>query len=374
MDQWRSKVSVLGAGHVGSAVANALVLLRACDLVVLYDRELAQAEGQAWDIADAVPLLSEMEVVPTAQYGDLDGSDVVVVTVGPTLAAGQTRLDLTGVNAGIIAEVVRELDVACPDAVVIVVSNPVDVLTRIAIETSTRPAHLIFGCGTVLDGARLRHQLGRLLDVEDESVHAYVIGEHGDSSFPVWSSATVGAIRLAEYGLPEGTSLAQVQEALGASTRRRGISIHERKGFTSYGIAVAVARLVRAIARDEKRIFMVSVLAAREYGIGPVALSLPCVVGRTGVVRQLMLAMSAEEQQMLQNSAAVLDQAYRSISVATSQPGTGTRNKTLRSAGRLPEPDWPAGRSWRRWPGNCQICCAPFGWSRRACRRPGTTG
>lgn len=308
------KVSVLGAGHVGSAVANALVLLRVCDLVVLYDRDLGCAEGQAWDIGDAVPLLSEMEIVPTAGYGDLAGSDVVVVTVGPTLGAGQTRLDLAAVNARIIADAMRELDGVCPEAVVILVSNPVDVLTRVAIETSTRPPHLIFGCGTVLDGARLRHQLGRLLDVDQDSVHAYVIGEHGDSSFPVWSAATVGAIRLGQYGLPEGTSLPQIQHDLAAAVRRRGASIHERKGFTSYGVAAAVARIVRAIVRDEKRIFMVSALAAHEYGIGPVALSLPCIIGRGGIARQLLLNMSKQEQRMLQRSAAILDRTYQSLS------------------------------------------------------------
>lgn len=318
------KVSVLGAGHVGSAVANALVLLRVCDLVVLYDRDLACAEGQAWDIGDAVPLLSEMEIVPTAEYGDLAGSDVVVVTVGPTLGAGQTRLDLAAVNAGIIAAVMRELDKVCPGAVVILVSNPVDVLTRVAIETSTRPPRLIFGCGTVLDGARLRHQLGKLLDVDQDSVHAYVIGEHGDSSFPVWSAATVGAMRLGQYGLPEGTSLPQIQHDLAAAVRRRGTSIHERKGFTSYGVAAAVARIVRAIVRDEKRIFMVSALAAQEYGIGPVALSLPCIIGRGGIARQLLLTMSKQEQRMLQRSAAILDRAYQSLSPRPRATAPGT--------------------------------------------------
>jgi L-lactate dehydrogenase len=324
MNQARSKVSVLGAGHVGSAVANALVLLRVCDLVVLYDRDLAKAEGEAWDIADAVPLLSEMEIVPTADYADLRGSDVVVVTVGPTVAGGQSRLELLGVNASIIADVVRELDRACPDAVVIIVSNPVDELTRAAIEASTRPAHLILGCGTVLDGARLRHQLGKLLDVEEESVHAYVIGEHGDSSFPVWSSAAVGAIRLEQYGLPaDSPSLSQIKDELAAAIHARGRRIHERKGFTSYGVAVAVSRLVRAIIRDEKRIFMVSVLAAEEYGIGPVVLSLPCVVRSAGVDRQLLLTLSADEQRMLRRSAAVLDQAYRSLSAGRSAIGSG---------------------------------------------------
>jgi L-lactate dehydrogenase len=318
MGEARQKVSVLGAGHVGSAVANALVLLRACDLVVLYDRDLASAEGQAWDIGDAVPLLSQMEIVPTAAYDDLAGSDAVVITVGPTRTAGQTRLDLVSVNAGIIARAMRQLDRVCPDAVVILVSNPVDVLTRIAIETSTRPPRLIFGCGTVLDGARLRHQLGKLLGVDQDSVHAYVIGEHGDSSFPVWSSATVGAIRLEQYGLPDGASLPMIHNDLAAAVRDRGRSIHERKGFTSYGVAAAVARIVRAIVRDEKRIFMVSVLAAEEYGIGPVALSLPCIVGRGGIARQLILSMSEEERRMLERSASILDQAYRSLS-----PGRG---------------------------------------------------
>lgn len=311
-----SQVSVVGAGRVGSAVANALVLLRACDRVVLFDRNSARAEGEAWDIADAIPLLSEMEIVPSADYADLGASEAVVVTVGATRGPGESRLDLLGSNAAITAEVIRELDRVSPDAVVILVSNPVDVLTRIAIETSARPARLLIGSGTVLDGARLRHRLGELLGVEKEDVHVYVVGEHGDSSFPVWSSATVGAIGLENYRLPESSSLSQVEDELTASTRRRGLSIHDRKGFTSYGVAAAVARIVRAVVRDEKRIFMVSVPAAEEYGIGDVVLSMPCVIGRGGVERQLLLTLSEDEQRLLQRSAAVLESAYRSLAEA----------------------------------------------------------
>ncbi len=323
MSQGRSKVSVIGAGHVGAAVANALVLLRVCDLVMLYDRDQARAEGEAWDIADAIPLLSEMEILPAASYADLQHSDVVIITVGATVAPGQSRLDVVSANARVIAAMVSELDRVCPDAIVILVSNPVDVLTRLAIEGSARPPGLILGCGTALDGARLRHQLGKLLDIERESIHAYVIGEHGDSSFPVWSTATAGAIRLEEYRLPEGTSWSEIRDELAAATRARGMSIHQRKGFTSYGVAVAVARIVRAIARDEKRIFMVSALAAAEYGIGPVALSLPCVIGAAGVDRQLLLPMTAAEQQMLRRSAAILDSAYRSLSADGPAAGAG---------------------------------------------------
>jgi L-lactate dehydrogenase len=311
-----SQVSVVGAGHVGSAVANALVLLRACDRVVLFDRDSARAEGEAWDIADAIPLLAEMEILPSADYADLSGSEVVVVTVGATRAAGESRLDVLGANAGVIAGVVRELDRVSPDAVVILVSNPVDVLTRVAIEASARPAHLLMGSGTVLDGARLRHRLGELLGVEKEDVHVYVVGEHGDSSFPVWSSVTVGAIRLEDFKRPESGSLSELENELTTSTRRRGLGIHERKGFTSYGVAAAVARLVRAVVRDEKRIFMVSVPALEEYGIGDVVLSLPCVIGRAGVERQLPLTLSEDEQRLLKRSAAVLDTAYRSLAAA----------------------------------------------------------
>ena len=323
MNRARSTVSVVGAGHVGAAVANALVVLRVCDQVMLHDRDPALAEGEAWDIADTVPLLSEMAVTPVAAYSDLGGSDVVVITAGVTLGPGQTRLDLLSANAGTIAHIIGELDRVCPGAVVILVTNPVDVLTRIAIETSARPARLILGCGTVLDGARLRHQLGELLDVERESVHAYVIGEHGDSSFPVWSSATVGAIALEQFNLPEDRSWRQVKDELADMIRRRGRSIHDRKGFTSYGVAVAVARIVRSVTRDEKRIFMVSTAAAPEYGIGPVVLGLPCVIGAAGVDRQLLLTLSAEEQQMLQRSAAILDRAYRSLATDGAATGPG---------------------------------------------------
>jgi L-lactate dehydrogenase len=313
-----SQVSVVGAGHVGSAVANALVLLRASDRVVLFDRDPTRAEGEAWDIADTIPLLSEMEISPTADYADLGGSDAVVVTVGATRAPDQSRLDILGANAGVIATVVGALDQVCPDAVVILVSNPVDVLTRIAIETSTRPAHLLMGSGTVLDGARLRHRLGKLLEVQKEDVHVPVVGEHGDSSFPVWSSATVGAIRLEEYPLPDHTSLARLEDELTTATRTRGLDIHARKGFTSYGVAGAAARIVRAVLRDEKRIFMVSVPATEDYGIGNVTLSLPCVIGRAGVERQLLLPLSEEEQRMLQRSAEILETAYRSLTAARS--------------------------------------------------------
>ena len=264
--------------------------------MVLYDRDSARAEGEAWDIADTIPLLAEMEILPSADYAALGGSAAVVITVGATSAADESRLTVLGTNAAIVAGVMRELDRVCPEAVVILVSNPVDVLTRIAIEASSRPAQLIIGSGTVLDGARLRQRLGQLLGVEKEDVHVYVIGEHGDSAFPVWSTATVGASRLEDCPLPESRPLAQLEDELTTFTRVRHVDIHERKGHASYGVAAAVPRIVRAVVREARRIFMVSVRPTRRTRIGDVVLSVPWVIGRVGVNRRCSCGCREDEQ------------------------------------------------------------------------------
>jgi L-lactate dehydrogenase len=307
-----SKVAIIGAGHVGAAVANAIVLLRACVTVVLYNRTLARAEGEAWDIDDTTPLLHEVDVLATDDYADVAGSDVVVVTVGVSIQQGQTRLDIIRQNAGLIRAVMAELDRYAPEAVVIVVSNPVDVLTRIAMEASARPEHLVMGSGTVLDTARLRYQLAQELGVDHQDVHAHVIGEHGDSEFAVWSSAAIGGIPLAQYPLPNGKSFDDLQSACLEGTRRRGYAIFERKGHTNYGVAVAVCQIIESVLRDEKRVLSVSVRAPAAYGIGTdVVLGLPSVVGKDGVARTLVLPMDAEERGRLARSAAVLAGAYR---------------------------------------------------------------
>jgi L-lactate dehydrogenase len=308
-----SKVAVIGAGNVGAAVAFALVLLRKCVTVVLYDRTLSKAEGQAWDINDAIPLLEEMDVMPSNQYEDLADSDVIVVTVGVQLKQGQSRLDTLDQNAEIIRSTMKELDRVAPNAIVIIVSNPVDVLTRIALTTSTRAENLIFGSGTILDTARLRYQLGKQLNVNKQDVHVYVVGEHGDSEFIAWSSASIGMIPLTDFPIPEGTSLEQIQKEYTELTPKRGYAISERKGNTNYGVATVVAQLVDTILRDEKKIFTVSVRADSNYGVGSeVVLGLPCIIGKGGVESQLLLPRNALEQRSLEESAAKLNEAYNS--------------------------------------------------------------
>lgn len=309
-----STVAVLGAGHIGAAVAHTLVVCGTSERVILYDRQRARAEGEAWDIDDTTPLLQEAQVVPTDDYHDLAGADVVVVTVGANMTAGQSRLDVLGENAGIIRSVMGELDRAAPHAAVVITGNPVDVLTRVAIECSARPEHLIMGTGTLLDTARLRYQLATALHVEPADTYVHVLGEHGESQFVAWSTAAIGAIPLAAFPVPVGTTLVEIRGQCEATTRRRGADIHTRKGYTSYGAAAAANRLVSSILRDDGRIFTLSVRALAEYGVGEeVVLGLPCAIGRDGITRRLVLLRDAEEQERLEKSAAVLTDAYRSL-------------------------------------------------------------
>jgi L-lactate dehydrogenase len=305
-------VGIVGAGHVGAAVANALVLLGATTRVVLYDRRASRAEGEAWDIADGTPLLGSTEVIATDDWQDLAGVEVVVVTVGGLFKPGQSRLDEH--NGNLIRSVIEHLDDVAPEAVVVIVSNPVDVLTRIAQDSSARPWQRILGAGTVLDTARLQHSLGGLLGVDARDIHVHVIGEHGDSSFPAWSSASVGPVPLASFPLPPTHNLAAIRSECAERTRRRGPEdILARKGHTDAGVAVAVGRIVESVLRDQRRIYTVSTRALPEYRVGEESvLSLPSMIGKQGVVRRLPLALNDAEQHMLEQSASVLEAAYQS--------------------------------------------------------------
>ena len=309
-----SKVGIIGAGNVGATIAYALVLLHTCDAVVIFDRTFDKAAAQAWDIEDAIPLLSAIDVTPTDRYEELANCDVIVVTVSVAKKSGESRLNQLGDNAEIIRSTVQELDRVAPNAVVILVSNPVDVLTRIAIETSSRSSNLIFGSGTALDTARLSYQLGHHLGVNPRAVNAYVIGEHGDSEFVLWSSASIGAIALSEFPMSDAIAFEQLKQQLTDETRQRGYEIGKRKGNTSYGVGTVVVQLIDAVLRDQKQLFTVSVAAPADYGIGDkVVLGLPCLIGQRGIEQNLVIPRDASEQQALGFSANRLKQAYDSF-------------------------------------------------------------
>jgi L-lactate dehydrogenase len=306
-------VAVVGAGHVGAAVTSAVALLQAADRIVLYNRHLARAEGEVWDLADATPFLHDVELLATDDWRDLAGVDMVVVTAGGLIKPGQSRLDID--NADVIRDVMAHLDAVAPDAVVLIVTNPVDVLTRLAQDCSSRPRHLIFGAGTVLDTARIRSRLAKALGVDPQNTHVHVLGEHGDSAFVAWSSATVGPVPLASYPQARWWTVVDLRESFTTWVRRRGpVDILPRKGYTSAGIAAAVSRIVECVLRDQRRIYTVSVRALPEFGIGEeVVLGLPSVVGRQGIVSRLPVELDATELGQLQRSAAIVDAAYQKL-------------------------------------------------------------
>jgi L-lactate dehydrogenase len=307
----RAKVGVVGAGHLGAAIANALVLREAGRRLVLYDRTLAKVEGEGWDIADAVPHLREQEVVVTDDFADLAGAAVIVLAAGPTVTTGQSRLELCGRNAPVVRALMASLDEAAPDAVVLLVTNPVDLLTRIARGCTRRAPGSVIGSGTVNDTARLKYALATRLGVDHRNVHTYMVGEHGDHSFCVWSAAHVGGVALADFPMDPGVDFAALKRELVDFTHTRGREIHRRKGYTNYGTAAAVVSIVECVLRDERRILSVSAPVPHGYGLPDSAvLSLPCVVGASGVERNLVLSLDDNETRLLHEAYARLEAAY----------------------------------------------------------------
>lgn len=309
-----NRVSVIGAGNVGAGIVNALMLLQVSRDIIFFNRTLQRAEAEAWDIADTIPLIGECQIVPTDSYEDLKDSDIVVITVGAKQSEGQTRIDLLKTNAKIISGIMSELDRVAPEAIIIIVSNPVDIITRIAIDNSKRDSSKIIGSGTILDTSRLRYFLGEKLKVSRKNIHTYIIGEHGDSEFAVWSNAYVSSIKLDNYPLPENIDLNELKEEVLETTKKRAYDIIERKGYTSYGIGVSTAKLIKSILRDERKILSISVKADEAYNLPKgTVLSLPCVIGRDGVEQTLVLELHDREREMLENSANSLNSAYQDI-------------------------------------------------------------
>jgi L-lactate dehydrogenase len=302
------QVSIIGAGNVGSATMNALVASATPMRIVLHNRSREKAEGQCWDAEDGLALSVDHEIVATDDYADVAGSDVVIVTAGSRNLPGESRLALTGRNAAIASEIVRQLDDVAPDAVVIMVSNPVDVLARIAIESSRRDERLIFGSGTLLDATRLRLQIARQLGVALSDVDATVIGEHGRTAVPVWSQATVRGTPL------EDCTTAMQRNAFLAAALGRYDAILTRKGCTNTAIAACLATMVRSIITDDGAVYPVSVRPHPAYGISAsVALGLPCAIGRGGVRAQHVVSLTDEETFGLGLSAATLMTGYENV-------------------------------------------------------------
>lgn len=300
------KVAIIGAGMVGSAAAYALVLRGAATEVVLVDANPAMAVAQAQDILHATPFAYATKV-RAGGYGDIGGAGVVILTAGVSQKPGETRLELLERNRAVFAEIIPSVLTEAPDAVVVVATNPVDVMTAVAQDLSGLPPGRCFGSGTILDTARFRALLGGHLGIAAKSIHAYVLGEHGDSEVLCWSSAVAGTVPLGSVAYDRGRPLDEAARAtIDAGVRRAAYDIIGGKGATWYGIGGGLCRIVQAIAADEGAILTVSQVEASVEGVGPVALSLPRVVGAGGITGTLMPALNADERGALKRSAMVL--------------------------------------------------------------------
>jgi len=310
----KSKIGVIGAGNVGAAIINALVLRNIGKELILFNRDKEKALAEVMDIDDTIPLLSEMQIKATNDYKDLEDCSIIAITVGARQKEDETRLELLGRNAKIMQDVVSNLDKYASDAILLIVSNPVDILTRVAQETSARAHNKIFGSGTVLDTSRLRYQLGKELEVNRKNVHVHVIGEHGDNEFAVWSNAIIGSIKLEDFPLKDSITLKELKDKVMSITKKRAYEIIQRKGYTNFGVAVAVAKLIQCVIRDEKKIFSVSIKANKEYLLHKnTVLSLPCVIGRSGVENRLILTLSKKEKEKLLEASNSLNNAYKNL-------------------------------------------------------------
>ena len=309
------KVGIVGAGMVGSAAAFALVMRNIAHHVVLVDRDAARAQAEAEDIAHAVPFAGAA-VIEAGAYDRLAGADVVILSASVSQKPGETRLELLGRNAAVFREVVGEVRRAAPEAVLLVASNPVDIMGQITQRLSGLPAGRVIASGTILDTARFRSLLGRYLGIAPQSVHGYVLGEHGDSEVLSWSNARAGTVPLASFAAQMGAAVTEdVRAQIDAGVRRAAYRIIAGKGATWYGIGAGLARIVQAIGRNEQAVMTVSCITPDVLGLRDVALSLPRVVGAGGVSATLWPELDAGETEALRASAQILRDTMDALGV-----------------------------------------------------------
>lgn len=299
-----NKVSIVGAGAVGATLAFAGLMRGFARTVALYDINKAKAEAEALDLAQGIQFMPQATVLGSDDVGVCADSDVVVITAGAKQEPGQSRLDLAGSTIALMKKLLPPLIDVAPNAIYILVTNPVDVVTFASIKMSGMSPRQMFGSGTVLDSSRLRYRIANECGVSVGNVHAYIAGEHGDSEVALWSSASIGGLPLIEWLGPDGEPVMSAEkcEQIQREVKDSAYKIIEGKGATNYAIGVAGARIVEAVLLDQNRVLPVSTLI--DYpAVGEVCLSIPAVVGRQGVSKRLDVRLNQEEAAALQASA-----------------------------------------------------------------------
>ena len=300
------KAAIIGCGFVGAASAFALMQSALFSELVLIDVDRERAEGEAMDISHGIPFSGPMKIY-AGDYDDLEDVAITIITAGANQKPDETRLDLVHKNAKIMASVVSEIAKREYKGILLIVSNPVDILTHVAQKVSGYSENRVFGSGTVLDTARLKYQLGKHLGVDNRSVHAFIIGEHGDSEIAAWSSANVSGVPLHMFCEMRGLfDHDDNTEEIEETVRSSAYEIIAKKDATYYGIAMVIKRVCQAIVRDEKSIFPISSRMHGEYGLDDVVLSMPAIVGANGVETLIPISLDAKKVERLHESANTL--------------------------------------------------------------------
>lgn len=296
-----NKVSIIGAGFVGSATTLAIAESGLASHIVLVDINKNKAQGEALDIAHGAAFMKSVEIT-AGDYKDTTDSDIVVITAGAGQKPGESRLDLIGKNLNIFKQMIPQIVRYSPNSILLVVANPVDILTYFTYKLSGFPATRVIGSGTVLDTSRLKYHLAKIFDIDAKSVHGFMIGEHGDSEFPVWSALSVGPLSIKEYCKLDNIELEELKKTVTHDVKNAAYEIIEKKGYTNYAIGLAVRRIVEAILRDEKSILTISTYNP----ISEVYYSVPNVVGRNGQIMKICPELNKEEKEKLDESKKIL--------------------------------------------------------------------
>ena len=308
------KVVLIGTGMVGMSFAYAALNQNVCDELVLIDIDRLRAEGEAMDLNHGLAFSGTSMKIYAGQYSDCKDADIVVICAGVNQKPGETRLELLGRNADVFRTIVSPVVESGFGGLFLVATNPVDIMTRLTYELSGFEACKVLGTGTTLDTARLRYLLGEYFNLDPRNVHAYVVGEHGDSEFTPWSQALLSTKPVLHVlrDNPQKFRLADLED-ISIEVRNAAQKIIEAKRATYYGIGMAITRIVRAILSDEHSVLTVSARLTGEYGIENVYMGNPCIIGRNGVDRQIELSLTAAELQKLHQSCKVLDESYSKL-------------------------------------------------------------
>lgn len=311
-----NKITIVGAGSVGSTIAYKLASDMIASEIVLVDVKSEKALGEAMDIRQGMAFIGKVNIY-AGSYADAEGSDIVIITSGVARKEGQSRLDLAKVNVGIAMDIMPKIVAAAPKAMYIIVSNPVDVITYAFTKFSGLPANQIIGSGTILDTTRLRERISEYFSVDNRNVHAMVFGEHGDSSFVPWSQATISCVTVQDYtssvvgaeSMPVPLDYEEVEEYM----KRSGAKVIARKGATFYAVSLGVCHICKAILNDAHSILTVSTMHNGEYGLNDVCLSTPVIIGKNGVEGKIVCKLTEEEQMKLENSSNVLKETIQYV-------------------------------------------------------------